>query len=190
MDKTLRKEKYASLERELGDRKRTVPYHALKNSILEAVLTGHNTVATEEQYLTVVKALGLSKNAETDLKELYSAAILPLIQRLRATSSVCIDFGAVMHLEFTEEDTKNTKARLAPPIIRDVSCIQSENITNIKALMIYPILIGELNEWRSVDSEFVDKIINGIKANEPEQTLRTLIEQLDIPVTQNQLKRN
>lgn len=183
-------QKYSDLERELGDKRKQLPYPTLKNTVLEAVVIGHRTLAEEEQHLVLTEALGLGKKAEIELKGFYSEIIFPLGQRLRGTSSVVIDFTAVVHLEPTEAETNYAKSQLAPMLISSIEGYQLESGPNIKAVILYPILVSVLNSWRNHDSEFTDRIIAKIKENETDTTLKTLIEQLDVPVTPTQLKRN
>ncbi len=200
MNKTVGKERYAGLERELGERREQVPYQALKTAVIETYVMGR--MIGIDRHLIMAETLGLGKKAGEELEKLYSTILMPLQKALDTTKGVLNDSKeGINRLNATKpanaEDEKReineAKARagsdLSDKILPDLF-YQLGLCPNIKRVIGYPLLIGTLNTWRRHDFEFADKIIKTIKAQEPDYKLRILIEQLDIPVTKDQIRRN
>ena len=200
MNKTVDKGRFADLERELTARRKEVSYQVLKRDVIESYIVGR--VEAREltmQHIEMTKALRIGKKAEGQLKDLFCSILLPLQATLDATKAVVLETQMIASALYPEEkeaieaETRAEKDRLGETFgntVLKTLLISVGDFPNVKAVIMYPLLVGTVNSWRRYDFNFADKIIKSIKANEPDAKLKMTIEQLDIPVTVEQLRRN
>jgi hypothetical protein len=142
------------------------------------------------------ETLGLSEKGDKELEQLSSSVLIPMQMVLDLTKRVMLT-GAILRspafnegmrkglVEEREAHRDELGKTLLPELFKDLKDDQ-----NIKSVILYPLLISTLNTWRKFDFEFAEKILEQVKANEPDEKLRLLIEQIDLPVTSEQLRKN
>jgi hypothetical protein len=139
--------------------------------------------------LVLGEMLGVEGGSKAELSALVSGVLAPLDAVLTVAKA---ELGTVLCRGDGQKATEQNKAALASRLSEEISTLLKglEDNAQLKAVIVYPLTIATLNTWRNISPNFADMVINAVKANEPDKKLRTLIEQMDMPVTQNQIRRN
>lgn len=186
-----RKEKYAYLEEEINIRKFSFGNY---DNIKRAVITADATAkfALLQNYEAVSKVLALSGKPADELRALYAEVITPMNSELFEIRTKVIGqrrglgFGTNMApMENPTEEAKNSAVQQFSQHF--ASMLNDDSLKDkkdVKAVVIYPLVIAPINTWRKYDYEFAGKLIENIRSNEPDESLKTVISVIDIPVVQ------
>ncbi len=176
------------MENEIGEIKGLRDYRELKRVVIFA--DAFSNVMRKPKYLNVVEMLGLSDKGRDELQGIYSEVIEPLDQKLLSIRSLVIgtrtDHGLGENVAPAIKPTDETK----DSAIKEFTDLFSEMLNkddlkdeiNIKAVILYPLVLAGINTWRKFDMDFAGKLIERIKSNEENPELRKAIEIIDIPV--------
>lgn len=181
----MNKGKYANLERELGTILKSASYDDVKRVVIY-----HDATASTRglpKHVSVRASLKLGEKAAKELQELYTLVISPINYCLFEIKNVNSDL-AMLRAEGLSTGTSLESERdaLAEKLAELVSKRSEEeglsSRPNVKAVIIYPLLIATLNTWRKTDNDFAGKLIDFIKKVETDEKLRGIISWIDIPI--------
>lgn len=187
--------RYHTLELQIADTRKQESWSSLKYQVvLKSAIIGPDTVMKS---IDLGIILGLSQRGQDDLQNLFLEVMNPLDARLtiidgakRARYILRGDITVTKHRrEIADLDTKlaeEFKAELAQTFSRN----NIQSLPQIKAVIIYPLLIAPLNTRKQRDMELSRKLIAAVKDLEPDPRLKLIIEQLDLPVSPDELRRS
>ena len=185
--------KYANLERELGAVLKSAGYDDVKRLVIF-----HDAIASTymlHKYDSVGTALNLDEKVTKELHELYASVIDPINHCLSEIKNVNSDLAMLRGLgRNADKQLENKRDALAKTFTELVSeRFKEEGLDsrpNVKAAIIYPLLIAVLNTWRKTDNEFAGKLIDSIKKVETDEKLKGIISWIDIPLRSKPADRN
>ena len=194
---TVHRGRYSNLERELAEKRVQVPYQLLRGAAVQSFMIGQIFYEGQEKHVAMAQTFGLGQSATKEIRALYRSILTPLNDSLGSIRALLVQCAAVKASSSIEEADKQKTAREMERLSRELTDGAIPDFLerigerpNIKAVIFYPFLITTIGPWRSIDFEFSDKVMAAIKAHEQDQAMRTLIEQMDIPITDHHLMRN
>lgn len=220
MQTNVNRAKYATLERELGEIRSKYSYEYLKGQVIRSnyeatesnkpklhaymnkkehlILRKYKTIiGNKPNYVAVGNALGLSRNAITELREFYLTVIEPIKACLGKMEGVNSGLAMLRDqkwlgvpqeaLDDNRERLESARDSLAKELVALVEKRLGEDgldsASNIRVVIAYPLLISQFDTWMTIDAEsgFAGRLINTIKDTERDKELRAVIANINIP---------
>jgi hypothetical protein len=182
--------RFGNLEHEIGARLTTTDWAKLKYSVI--YLSAHIGVDPIAKTCAVGSLLGLGQRGEDQLLDLYLSVVDDINVNLNLTWQTK---GLSMVMVSQREGMVGAlDAQLADEFgITLKRIFEEEGVgdkANIKAVVVYPLIISVLNPRRKRDFGLSDALIRKIVDLEPDMRLRSMIEQMDHAVSPDQKKKN
>jgi hypothetical protein len=185
--KEIKQDKYSQLEKEVKARRESAHnYNGIKRMVISADIQA--SLSKLPKYLIVAEELRLGEKSRNELQDLYNETINPLILGLFAMRTLVIGIRAkfgfgdnVAPKEVLSNEEKDMAINKFTKFLDkklNEECLKDK--TNIKAVIIYPLIVATINTWRKFDSEFADNLIEKIKSNETDERLKKIIAIIDI----------
>ena len=185
--KETNRSKYSNLETQINSNKSMFgDYGGIKRAVILADAIAHRTLIPKP--INVGSVLRLNQTGMEELANLYSDVINPIHLELFKIRSEIIG---------TREDL-GLGRNIKPPVIQSdkrkdelisefsgffTKLVDTElkDSQNIKAVIIYPLIISVISVWKKTDYKFSNKLIESLMNNEKDEKLRIAIKLIDLP---------
>jgi len=181
--------RYMTLEKGAEAKLAEVDWAGLKHEVIKAsAYFGRDPIAKS---LSVGEMLNLGQRGQDQLLDLYVSVMgeidinLDAMKFTKAAARMDIEDAAELHrldLQFAEE--------LGITLGRIFKANELDDKKSIKAVLIYPLIIATLNNRRKTDPGLSDALIKKVVEIEPDLKLRSMIEEMDHPVSPSQKEKN
>ncbi len=136
------------------------------------------------------ESLGLSVKAQYELMSVYAKVIAPITACPEAMDHKNNVIASPRVLGRIDESQNAAISAEDDVLVSDFAKLVSRSIADagiadrrfIKGVIVYPMLMADLNGWKMKDFRFPERIIQAIKSAEKDKALREIIEALDMPV--------
>ncbi len=172
---------YRNLERHLSGLRTTMPYRQLRLAVIISYARAGLAGLPRESLLGGV--LGIDKRS----KERSMVELMELVNRVLEPLDMVLGVGNIMlgvALNFgNQRERKQCVATLAEKLSNeiDASLRDVADSTNLRAVIVYPLILSSIEMWRGASPELVDKVVNTLRDRERDVLLKALITEMDLP---------
>ena len=177
--------RYGDLEAELGKRVGAAShtsYQELKLTVITCDMTAE--IRGINRHTLLNEALGLQKKPAEELRRLCNDVLSPMRERLEGIKPLLKLARCVDDPKMKRGLGKSIGKRMRPLLKMVRGC------PNVKKILVYPLLIPVLNNWGSLSPLAAAEAVRWLRKNEANSDLKVIIDQLDAPVTTEQVMEN
>lgn len=181
------KERYTVLERELGKVLASRDYGQLKHDVIRADALAN--YAGLPKHVSVGRSLGLNGSAVAELDKVYERVMAPINMRMFAIIKTVEALHLLRDRGAAKDDEKShleaARSAFGASLVAQLSESFREegldNRPNVRACVVYPLVIAVLNTRRKYDNEFAGSLIQAIMDQEKDPKLKAYIHEIDSP---------